>query len=306
MFYEVSLSLFCVFWKKKKGGGGGGGVLAGLRFRLNFPKLPACTLMEFESYFAKGIRSQFGMPLCKFFFRCCSCCCCYILLTCISRPIIECVWPNLKCSYFLETKCIYKHMFIFLFLFISPFLRPPMSVCLCLCLCVSLCPSVSLSRCLSVTTLIVAADIDSGAYLIPSAEPSVVRLTVRLSTFFFKSNRLPQFSSYFSDIWLECAHQYCARISTFFQWIFNYKKKYVKNGNIRGFWSYSQTVFNMTPRNLLYWYIVGTFRCVCEKMVLAGQICGPFFTPNNQNNSMYRFSPIFLKISHRIHTKLGL
>ena len=82
-------------------------------------------------------------------------------------------------------------------------------------------------------------------------------------------------------------------------------KKYVKNGNIRGFWPYSQTVFNMTPWNLLYWYIVGTFRCVW-KMVLAGQICGPFLTPNNQNNSMYRFSPIFLKSSHWIHTKLGL
>ena len=55
-----------------------------------------------------------------------------------------------------------------------------------------------------------AADIVSGAYQIPSHLASGVR---RLSSStFFKSNRLPQFSSNISNIWHECAQQCCGII----------------------------------------------------------------------------------------------
>ena len=50
------------------------------------------------------------------------------------------------------------------------------------------------------------ADIVSGTYPMPS-RPSV-RLSVNL---FFKSNRLPQFSSDLCDVWRECAQQYCLK-----------------------------------------------------------------------------------------------
>ena len=46
-----------------------------------------------------------------------------------------------------------------------------------------------------------------------------------------------------------------------FQWIFNYKK-WVKNGNCRGFWPFSQSIFDMRSWNLVYKHIVSTFRCV--------------------------------------------
>ena len=56
-------------------------------------------------------------------------------------------------------------------------------------------------------------------------------------------------------------------------------KKQVKNGNFIGFWRFSQKVFDMIPRDLVYRFIVNTFKCVWQ-MAPVGRIVGPFLSPN--------------------------
>ena len=142
------------------------------------------------------------------------------------------------------------------------------------------------------------ADIVSRAYLMLS------RLAAVCVSTFFKSNRLRQFSSDLSNIWRECAQQYCpiscwSRILSFcfqfFSWISNCKKKKIsKNGNFGGLWPFYQECLNTGPWNLLYRHIVGTCRC------LKNGSCGPnfrdVFCPKyGQNKSIYRVFFYFLE-----------
>ena len=148
-----------------------------------------------------------------------------------------------------------------------------------------------------------SSDIASAAYLMPS-RPSVWRQP------FFKSDRLPQFSSKLSDIWLECAQQYCPKTCgiriliccLYFQWILT-TKICQKIGNFGGFQSFSQKNVNMKPQNLVYSHIVGTFRCLWE-MVLVGKIFGPVLAPNRAKIGQYIGYGLFFFNFHWIHSKL--
>ena len=160
-----------------------------------------------------------------------------------------------------------------------------------------------------------AADIVSGAYPMPSRRVSVC-LSVRppAVNLFFKSNRLSQFSSDLSDIWVECAQQYCPTSCGSRILINRYiyiilmdlqllKKSCRKWEFWRFFWSFYQNVL-LWDHETWFTCILWVLSCVCKKWSLWAKFSGPFWSIWDQNKQIDRFSSIFLKIFLWIHSKL--
>ena len=143
--------------------------------------------------------------------------------------------------------------------------------------------------------------------------PSSTCLSVRPSTFLFKSNRLPHFSSDLSDIWLDCAQQYCQKVVqvefTFFllylfQWIFHHK--IYEKCKLCRFLAIFSKLFECetTKRGLqaLWMYFQACLKnCPCGSNLQA-----IVYPKRGHKWSTCRFSCISVKCCPCIHTKLDL
>ena len=106
--------------------------------------------------------------------------------------------------------------------------------------------------------------------------------------YFFKLNRLLQFSSYLSDIWLECVQRYCAKtcaieILIVSLWFLNGSltkyKIWVEIWNFGVFWPFPQKSFiwdHETCFTGMLWVLSCVCVCACVKWPKWAEFSGPY------------------------------
>ena len=153
---------------------------------------------------------------------------------------------------------------------------------------------------ISVPSQIHFGSIADNQQSLSDAEPSIFRLSLWPASTFFKSNRLPQFSSGLFDIWIEmCTTILLENFAIgIFQLIFNLNNKL--NWDFEGFWQFFYKCLIWTMELGLQTYL-GYFDvcvcvcCVCVKNGPSGPNFRTFLASNGTNKLIDRLSYISLK-----------